>query len=158
MHTTKNSLAAPTREKVTAILNQLLADLSDLYSQTKQAHWNVRGKHFISLHKLFDELADVVEDQIDPLAERVTALGGTANGTVRQAAKASSLPEFPTDLKDDMAFVAALVERFGYTANAVRKGIDDTTGLGDAVSADLLTGMTAELDKALWFLEAHTAK
>ena len=55
MFITKNSLPAETRAQVAAILNQSLADLSDLYSQTKQAHWNVRGRLFYSLHKLFDE-------------------------------------------------------------------------------------------------------
>ena len=58
MHSTKNSLSKATRTKVNELLNQSLADLSDLYSQTKQAHWNVRGPSFIALHKLFDDLAD----------------------------------------------------------------------------------------------------
>src|SRR5262245_24639289 len=72
---TKNDWRADVREKVVTILNQTLADLSDLYSQTKQAHWNVRGRQFYSLHKLFDELAETVEGHIDPLAERIPALG-----------------------------------------------------------------------------------
>lgn len=158
MHDTKNSLPPATRQKVETILNQLLADLSDLYSQTKQAHWNVRGKWFIMLHKLFDDLAEEVLELIDPLAERITALGGTAQGTARQAAKNSALPEFPTEQKDDHSFVAALVERFATTANAARKAIDQAEDLGDRVTADLLNGVTEELDKGLWFLEAHNVK
>jgi starvation-inducible DNA-binding protein len=155
MFPTKNSLAPKTRAQVAAILNQSLADLSDLYSQTKQAHWNVRGPLFYSLHKLFDHLAGTVEEHLDPVAERVNALGGTAQGTVRQIAAASRLPEFPQEQKDDLAFVTALRERFALAANGTRQAVDQTAQLGDADSADLLTGISRDLDQALWMLEAQ---
>src|SRR4051812_43422420 len=83
---TRNSLPAETRAKSVSLLNQHLADLFDLMSQTKFAHWNVKGSDFYQLHKLFDELAEVVEGHVDEVAERVTALGGVATGTARQAA------------------------------------------------------------------------
>ena len=155
MHTTKNSLSAKTRTQVAAILNQSLADLSDLYSQTKQAHWNVRGRLFYSLHKLFDDLADTVEEHLDDIAERVTALGGVAQGTIRQTAASSRLPEFPSEQKDELAFATALRDRYAFAANETRKAIDVTARLGDADAADLLTGISRDLDKALWMLEAH---
>jgi len=155
MHDTQNNLPPATRQQVADHLNQTLADLSDLYSQAKQAHWNVRGPRFIALHQLFDQLAGSVEGHIDPLAERIVALGGTAQGTLRQAAARSALAEFPTRPGDDLAFVTALAERFAQCGAAVRQGIDATTGLGDAGTADLLTGLAQDLDKGLWFLEAH---
>jgi starvation-inducible DNA-binding protein len=155
---TANSLTPDTRQKVAALLNQTLADLSDLYSQTKQAHWNVRGPSFYSLHKLFDELAGMVEGHIDPVAERITALGGIAQGTVRQAASHSALSEFPAKQPEELSYVTALVERFGQCATAVRRGVDKTAALSDAGTADLLTGLSQDLDKALWFLEAHSRR
>ena len=158
MFTTKNNLAPKIRAQVAAILNQSLADLSDLYSQTKQAHWNVRGPNFYSLHKLFDDLAGAVEEHLDDVAERVTALGGTAQGTVRQIAAASRLPEFPREQKDDLAFATALRERFAFAANTTRQAVDQAAELGDADAADLLTGISRDLDKALWILEAHSQR
>jgi starvation-inducible DNA-binding protein len=158
MFNTKNNLPAATRKKVSAILNQGLADLSDLYSQTKQAHWNVRGPSFYTQHKLFDDLAASVEAHIDDTAERITALGGLAQGTVRQSAAASALPEFPDAQPGEFSYVAALVERFAAAAKSVRKAIDTTDALGDADSADLLTAVSRDLDKALWMLEAHSRK
>ncbi len=155
LFSTKNSLSETIRTKVCGLLNQTLADLSDLYSQTKQAHWNVRGPSFHSLHKFFDELADVAEEGVDPVAERITALGGVAAGTVRMAAAKSALPEFPGNLASDLSFVDALVERFAKVANSIRAQIDETADLGDADSSDLLTGISRDLDKALWMLEAH---
>ena len=155
MHSTKNSLPPEIRTEVAVILNQMLADLADLYSQTKQAHWNVRGNHFYTLHKLFDDLAAAVEPHIDDTAERITALGGIAKGTVRQAAESSRLPEFPIEQSGDMLFLAALIERYALCANETRKAIDETSELGDADTADLLTAVSRDLDKSLWMLEAH---
>lgn len=156
MFTTKNNLPSSTRSDVAVILDGVLASLTDLYSQTKQAHWNVRGRSFFSLHKLFDELAGQVEAHIDPLAERIVALGGIAHGTVRQSAAASSLPEFPTEQPDEFSYVFALTDRFAGAGATVRAGIDATSTLGDADSADLLTAISRALDQGLWFLEAHT--
>jgi len=143
------------RKKVTTVLNAHLADLSDLYSQTKFAHWNVKGPHFIALHELFDKLAETVEGHIDEVAERVTALGGTATGTVRQTTSATRLPEFPTGTVKGLEAVAVLADRFGTVAKTVRAAIDETDGLGDKGTADLLTGVSRDLDQALYFLEAH---
>ena len=71
------------RTAVTKLLNARLADALDLEAATKQAHWNVKGPHFIALHKLFDELHSNVEEHVDTIAERVTALGSVAHGTVQ---------------------------------------------------------------------------
>ena len=115
----------------------------------------MRGPQFIMLHELFDKVAGTVEGHIDPLAERITTLGGVAQGTVRAAAKNSRLKEFPTDGKNGYGYLDALVDRYAAVANAFRAGIDTTAGLGDTVTSDLLTGAGGELDQALWFLEAH---
>ena len=100
LHNTKIDLGKENREKVIKILNQRLADASDLKSQAKQAHWNVKGMHFIALHELFDQVATEVETHIDDIAERVTTLGGTAMGTIRVAAQSSSLAEYPLEITD----------------------------------------------------------
>jgi starvation-inducible DNA-binding protein len=158
LHKTRIELPAATREKIIAVLNQQLANLSDLRTQTKHAHWNVKGPQFWSVHKLFDELAEKVDDAADEIAERLTALGGVANGTVRQAAASTTLAEYPAGAFKDMAAVAAVSDAFGSTANAARKAIDESDKLGDAVTADILTQVVGELDASLYFLEAHLAE
>jgi starvation-inducible DNA-binding protein len=152
---TRIDLAADKREKLIALLNQHLTDTFDLYSQTKQAHWNVKGPQFHQLHELFDDLAGQVEDYVDLIAERATALGGTALGTVRMAAGASRLTEYPLDAGGSMQHVEALAVRFAALAATTRSAIDAAAGLGDADTADLFTEVSRGLDKGLWFLEAH---
>lgn len=152
---TRVGIPAETRRQMITLLNQLLADAFDLFSQTKQAHWNVKGLQFIALHELFDKLAEDLEGTIDDLAERATALGGTALGTARMAAAASTLPEYPIDITDGPQHVEALAERFGRLAVSVRAAIDTATEAGDLDTADLFTEASRMLDKNLWFLEAH---
>ncbi|NJL93752.1 MAG: DNA starvation/stationary phase protection protein Dps [Anaerolineae bacterium] len=152
---TSNNLSDSVRTQMIDLLNQELANTADLHSQLKQAHWNVTGMHFYPLHLLFDKLAEEVEDYVDDLAERVTALGGVALGTVRMAAESSQLTEFPTDLGDGQSFVEAAAHRVAAVANSTRQGIDTATDAGDAVTADLLTEIARGLDKSLYFLEAH---
>ena len=153
---TKNNLSAETRSKAAAALNQTLANCSDLYSQTKQAHWNLRGPRFYQFHLLFDRLAGMVEEHLDTVAERVSSLGEVAEGTVRLAAANSEIEEFPTEPAGDAAYLEALIERYGIVANSTRKAIDDSDKAGDADTADLLTAVSRDLDEALWLLEAHT--
>jgi starvation-inducible DNA-binding protein len=144
-----------TRAAMIELLNQELADTADLYSQVKQSHWNVKGRHFYPLHLLFDELAEHLEEHADAIAERATALGGLALGTVRMAAASSQLPELPDDINDGLDYVRALVERYGAHGASVRSGIDKATEADDADTADLLTEISRQLDKDLWFLQAH---
>jgi starvation-inducible DNA-binding protein len=155
MHQTKNDLAKKNREKIIETLNARLADAIDLKTQAKQAHWNVKGPHFIGLHELFDQVATAVEAHTDLIAERVTALGGTAMGTARVAARESSLSEYPLEIIDGTAHVDALSTAMADFGKKIRKGIDDTDKLGDADTSDLFTEVSREIDKLLWFVEAH---
>ena len=154
---TRIDISPKLRASMIALLNQQLADTLDLNTQVKQAHWNVTGPHFIALHELFDKLAEELEEPVDDIAERITALAGVAHGTARMASKASRLKEFPDGRIDGMHAVAALADRYAALAKSTRKAIDTADAAGDADSADLLTGISRELDKALWFLEAHLA-
>lgn len=153
--TTRIDLPSGTREKMIALLNQQLADVFDLYSQTKQAHWNVKGAQFYPLHELFDKLAEILAGFVDMIAERATALGGMAMGTARMAAGASRLPELPLDAVDSLPCVEALAARYASLAATMRGAIDTAAKQGDMDTSDLFTEASREVDKALWFLEAH---
>lgn len=158
MHKTRNDLAANARRSVSALLNARLADLIDLQLALKHAHWNVKGPQFIALHEMFDTMTDSYDGHVDDMAERITALGGTAMGSVQAVEKATSLEPFPAELFDGMKIVEALAERTAALAKSVRKAIDETDEAGDADAADILTGLSRQLDKNLWFLEAHLQK
>jgi starvation-inducible DNA-binding protein len=155
MKPTRNNIPAAAREQLVPLLNARLADATDLKSQVKQAHWNVKGPQFISLHELFDAIAGRLDAQIDEIAERAVQLGGTAAGTIRQAAAASTLPEYPAGITSGLDHATAVADRLAAYGAALRAAIDTATALGDADTADLFTGFSREADKDLWFVEAH---
>jgi starvation-inducible DNA-binding protein len=155
MFKTKNDLPEATRVKVIEILNSRLADCKDLQTQTKQAHWNVKGPNFIGLHELFDKINEEVDEYVDEIAERAVQLGGVAEGTARVVAKRSSLPEYPLNIADGRSHVEALSSALAAFGKGARKAINDTNDLGDLDTADLFTEVSRGIDKWLWFVEAH---
>src|SRR6516225_3456605 len=126
MFKTKNDLAEDTRAKAIELLNARLADCKDLQTQVKQAHWNVKGPNFISLHLLFDKINDDVEEYVDDIAERAVQLGGVAEGTARMVAKRTSLAEYPAGAADGRSHVEALSSALAAFGKSVRKAIGET--------------------------------
>lgn len=152
---TQNDLPQEKRESLVRLLNDRLADLINLQLQAKQAHWNVKGPQFIALHQLFDSVAELLDEPIDSVAERAVALGGTADGTIAVVAQRTQLPPYPLTITSGRDHVTALSAAVATIGKAVRADIDLADALGDADTADLFTGISRELDKQLWFLEAH---
>ncbi len=152
---TRINILEGSREELIRLLNARLADTFDLYSQLKQAHWNVKGSDFIQLHQLYDDLAGDVLEHVDMIAERATALGGLALGTARMAAAASSLDEYPADAVAGLETVAVIADRLSSYGALVRDGIDAAATLNDQDTADLFTEVSRSIDKHLWFVEAH---
>lgn len=155
MFTTKNDLPVASRKKLIELLNARLADSIDLQTQTKQAHWNVKGANFIALHELFDKVNEAVEDYVDDIAERAVQLGGVADGTARSIAKRTTLPEYPANTVDGMSHVEALSTVLAAYGKAIRHAIEEANELKDADTADLFTEVSRGIDKWLWFVEAH---
>lgn len=143
------------RKASNALLQARLSDALDLGAQLKQAHWNVKGASFFQLHELFDKLYVEVEEAIDILAERITALGGVADGRVQTTARSSSLGEYPIDASEGESHLRATAAALGRFAHAVRTSIEEAAGAGDAGTADLFTGISRATDKQLGLVVAH---
>lgn len=151
---TRNTLESNARSASVALLNARLADTIDLALAAKQAHWNVRGAGFIAVHEMLDQLRTTLDTHVDTLAERVSALGEIARGTTQDAGK-SALPPYPAEIRAIPDHLAAMAERLATLGDAVRKNIDEADDAGDAATADIFTALSRDLDKWLWFIEAH---
>ncbi|ATB30845.1 DNA starvation/stationary phase protection protein Dps [Melittangium boletus] len=149
------NLPREARSELIELLNSCLATAIDLHWQVKQAHWNIRGNHFISRHLLFDKVADHVREQADQFAERAGALGGYAEGTIRLAAKNSELSEYDLSAVNGDDHVRVIVDRVSRYAATVREGIQRCDDVNDPVSADILTQILGQVEEDLWFLESH---
>lgn len=156
LHHTGNNLSEQIRSAMVLLLNQQLADGIDLGLQTKQAHWNVKGPHFIGLHELFDKAADQLEEFTDDIAERAVELGGFALGTSQVVTKNSRLAAYPLDLVSGQGHVTALADALAAFGSTNRAAIDIAAREGDADTADLFTEVSRGVDKLLWMVEAHS--
>lgn len=155
MNPTKNDLTLDKRTKLVELLNERLADLIDLALQAKQAHWNVKGPHFIGLHELFDQIRTELDPLVDEVAERLVALGGMAEGTIQAISRRTTLTAYAMSISSGRDHVDAFSTALATAGKQVRSAIDKATELGDADTADLFTEVSRDLDKKLWFVEAH---
>jgi starvation-inducible DNA-binding protein len=143
------------RKAAIGILQARLSDALDLEAQMKQAHWNVRGLNFYQLHLLFDAIHAEVEEFVDTIAERITALGGVADGRVQTTAKSTTLYEYALQTHGGEPHLRAVAAVLAQFAKAVRADIETAAALPDADTADVLTEVSRRTDKQLWFVEAH---
>jgi starvation-inducible DNA-binding protein len=155
MYPTKNDLPEATRRKMIELCNARLAEAIDLQTQTKQAHWNVRGANFIALHKLFDEVNSDVEDYVDLIAERAVQLGGSVEGTARSVAKRSTLAEYPLKGGTGRQHVDALSSALAAFGKLIRSAIEESDRADDKDTNDIFIEISRGVDKWLWMVEAH---
>jgi len=155
MYPTKNDLPETTRRQMIDLCNARLADAIDLQTQTKQAHWNVKGPHFIALHELFDKVNEDVEDYVDLIAERAIQLGGGVEGTARSVAKRSTLPEYPVKAGSGRQHVDALSSVLAAFGKLMRGAIEESQRVNDQDTNDIFIEISRGVDKWLWMVEAH---
>ncbi len=155
MFPTKNDLPESTRVRIIETLNLRLADAIALQTQAKQAHWNVKGPHFIGLHELFDDVSDAILEYIDLIAERAVQLGGVAEGTAKMAVQRAQLKPYPLDISTGKDHCEALSSALATFGRLVRQSIDEADQAGDKDTSDLYTEVSRGVDKWVWFVEAH---
>jgi starvation-inducible DNA-binding protein len=152
---TKNDLSESLRREMIALLNRSLATAVDLALQSKQAHWNVKGPNFYSLHQLFDQVYGQATEWVDEIAERAVQLGGVAEATLDVVGKRTELPGYALDLATGRDHVDAVSRALAVFGKSVRAGVDSAAKAGDVDTSDLFTEVSRGVDKMLWFVEAH---
>lgn len=149
------SLPVDSRVKLGKMLNGMLANTFDLYTHVKQAHWNIRGRHFIARHEFFDNLAEHLETQIDDIAERAAAYGVYVRGTARMVAKSTEIAEYDEQATRGEEHLRALAERYSTLTAALRKGVSMAEELGDPATEDLFTECIRVNEIDMWFIASH---
>ncbi len=155
MYPNRVALSDEVKRNTAMVLQERLAEATDLQSQAKFAHWNVKGDNFYQLHLVFDSVARVIRKQIDPIAERITQLGGVANGTIRQSVCMSRISEYPVETIAGMDHVRALSGALGHYCDALREASEKIDEIGEPATVDFLNALIVEAEEQLYFLESH---
>lgn len=154
----RNSLAPAIRESSVEGLNVVLAGSIDVAMAARHAHWNVRGANFGSLHTLFGTVWDELNEQIDAVGERASALGGVAGGTIQHIAHATDLPPYPINTFEAQEHLELLADRLAHLGGVTRVVARQADATGDAITSEILIDLCATVDKLLWLAESHTLK
>lgn len=136
-------------------LNMCIANMFDLSSHVKHAHWNVKGTSFIAIHKLLDEIYKGLIDYVDVLAERSLAMGGTVRGTLSMAASESILIGLPISAYKEIEMIILVNASVSLCSNILRDSIDKLDELGDKISSNIIQDMVGNMDKWGWFINSH---
>lgn len=142
-----------TNKPVTEALKRVLADNYALYLKTQNYHWNVEGRHFKSLHVMFEEQYTALFAANDELAERIRQLGEKAPGTFAEFSKLTSIKEGNSEL-DENQMVKDLYVSNQQIVTTLKKAIAAAEKADDNATADMLVARIQAHDKAAWMLKS----
>jgi starvation-inducible DNA-binding protein len=144
------------RQSIAAELLGLLADEYLLYTKTRNAHWNIEGGDFHSMHFFFELQYRELDEVIDKVAERIRALGSYAPASLSSFLNLTSLIESRMERNDSSALVKELLEDHEYIIMSQRKSITRFTNLYiDLGTGDFIAGLVEKHEEMAWKLRAH---
>ena len=135
-------------------LSRLLADTYTLYLTTHNFHWNVTGPMFNTLHTMFMTQYTELWNAVDPIAERIRALGLMAPGSYAAFGKLSSLPDAPAEPPKADEMIRILVKGHEGVAKTARALFPVASEANDQPTADLLTQRLDIHEKTAWMLRS----
>jgi starvation-inducible DNA-binding protein len=154
MTTVKSPLAEDARKVVAKALQGSLVDLIDVALTAKQAHWNITGRGFKSLHEELDDLVDVARGHSDLVAERAVAVGINPDGRAGTVAESTRLPHLEGGYLQDDKVIAAFTDILGQVIRRFRDRIAATEE-ADLVTQDLFITIVADLEKQYWMFSVQ---
>lgn len=135
--------------KLAKKLNNLLANYSIFYQNTRGFHWNIKGKKFFELHLKFEELYNDLLLKVDEVAERVLTLGYTPEHTYSAYAKTADIKESP-EVTDGNDAVARILASLKTLIVLQRELLDLSDDANDEGTNALMSDYIREQEKLVW--------
>ncbi len=153
---TQIGISDTNRQAVANELSKLLADEFILYTKTRNAHWNVEGPDFHTMHLFFESQYEKLDDIMDSVAERIRSIGHYAPATLKSFLSLTHLSELNERKNNSTGFLEELLSDHESVIMNIRKNINIfANDYGDIGSSDFITGLLGEHEKTAWMLRAH---
>jgi starvation-inducible DNA-binding protein len=144
------------RAAVAKVINVILADEFVLSTKTRNAHWNVEGANFHSLHLFFESQFGALDEIVDNLAERIRSLGHYAPASLKDFLALTNFSERLHEKNNGEGFIKELLNDHESIIIRLRENIDYFHDeLGDAGSSDFFTQLIETHEKMAWMLRSH---
>jgi len=130
-------------------LNELLANYSIFYQNTRGYHWNIKGEKFFELHLKFEELYNDLFIKIDEIAERILTLGHTPNHNYSDYVKSSKIGE-SVQVSDGIKAVSDIVNSFQGIIILQRELLTLSDDANDEGTNALMSDYVREQEKLVW--------
>lgn len=144
-------------ERISIVLNELLANYSVHYQKLRNYHWNVKGSDFFDLHIEFEDQYNEARENIDIIAERIRVFGKTPLSTMKDYLEISEIKETTTDLKSDIMVREILSDYrilLQYMFSVVGVAIDQN----DSGTEEMTKKFINAIEKHHWMLSAFLSK
>lgn len=148
-------ISATDRAAIAQGLSRLLADTYTLYLTTHNFHWNVTGPMFNTLHAMFMEQYTELWNAVDPIAERIRALGHVAPGSYARFSDLATVKDAPTQPPKALDMVRILMLGHETVARTAREIFPLANRADDQPTADLLTQRLDIHEKTAWMLRSQ---
>ncbi len=143
------------KNKVAELLSHLLADETILYLKTRNAHWNVEGPDFKTIHVYFEELYNELQLVIDEVAEKIRTKDYYAPATMSEYLELTQLKEQRKEKYDSMTFIAELLKDHETICDFLNKTVVEIESYKDVATSDYLVGLLEQHQKTAWMLRSH---
>jgi len=139
------------------LLNELLANLSLFYMNTRGYHWNIKGDKFFELHVKFEELYDDLKLKIDEVAERIVTLGEVPLHSYEDYMRISSIQP-SKNVFDPYIAVDEILASFKTVLEKERELLDLSDEVNDEGTNALMSDYITEQEKVVWMYSAFRNK
>jgi starvation-inducible DNA-binding protein len=153
---TSIGISESNRKTVAEQLSKLLADEFVLYTKTLNAHWNLEGPDFHSVHLYFEELYEQAQEIVDSVAERIRQLGHYAPATLKDFLNLTHLTEQLKGRNTSLDFIRNLLGDHESIIEFIRSNVKEfDEAHKDAGTSDFVTSLMEKHEKIAWMLRAH---
>jgi starvation-inducible DNA-binding protein len=149
----RNPLKEQDAYDVSMALQKVTVNLIDLALISKQAHWNIYGSDFLSVHTKLDDVVETAREGTDIIAERIVQLGHAPDGRAATVSEQSELKSYPDGFQKTQDTLTLICDRL-YTASQIIREAIKAVSEKDPLSDDLLQPIGEAIEEHLWMMQS----
>ena len=134
--------------------NSYLADLVVEYLKLHDLHWNVKGKHFVEVHKYTEGLYENLSEKFDEVAERMIMSGVQPISTIKEYLELAEIKELGKKVYRDEEVLKEVLSDLKILREKLLSIRSEFEKEGVIAEVNLIDSHVEYFDKEIWFLDS----